>query len=117
MKIEKIDNKIYLDGEKLYKEHFYETRETNLKDIVSYITKNIGRDDIKIIVEVFYKKYRAIEYYIEICKKQNDGLYKIKSILVQKNKERYFLNFDKNSSIEEIKKSIQDFKIAVMGEL
>jgi hypothetical protein len=62
-------------------------------------------------------KIEKIDLDIVISKEKNSYTVTFAKIEVKKGNKKYFLNFDKNSSIEEIKKSIQDFKIAIMGEL
>jgi hypothetical protein len=110
MKIEKIDNQIYLDGKKI-KNNYLPTNETNLyvitefiaKEMCRYLLADIGGEDPSLDVVISEEKN---SYTVIIAKME-----------VQKGNKKHFLNFDKNSSFGEIKKSIQDFKIEIMGEL
>jgi hypothetical protein len=115
MKIEKIDNEIYLDGKKI-KNNYLPTNETNLYAITKFIVKEICR---YFLVDIGVESVNGEDpsLNVVISEEKNSYTVRIAKIEVQKGNKKHFLNFDKNSSIEEVKKSIQDFKIAIMGEL
>ena len=116
MKIEKINNEIYLDGEIVIEKKYLPTNGTNLYDITKFIAKEICRYLLAdIIVESVSGEEPSLD--VVISKEKNIYTVTIAKIEVQKGNKNYFLNFDKNSSIGEIKEAIQDFKIAIMGEL
>ena len=115
MKIEKIDNEIYLDGKKINKDYL-PTNGTNLYVVTQFIAKETCR---YLLADIGGESVNGEDPSLDvvISKEKNSYTVTIAKIEVQKGNKKHFLNFDKNSSIEEVKKSIEDFKITIVEEL
>ena len=97
MKIEKINNEIYLDGEKI-KNNYLPTSE-DFYDIVKFIVNEVAN----------YMAEYLESFNIVTKKDENSYTIRIENIEIKSYK-KDFLNLDKNLSIKEIIKSIKDLK-------